>query len=189
MFAVTSELSQKIEAAAPALAAALETATKSRALERITSALGLASDADETKIGAALAAPDAPDKLKSADKDFLQGLLGDAIDAVAANQEQILKDVKDAREKRDATTGFLAFTILIAFAVVASVALLAAASTAWLAPNAQISPVVVGLVGTVLGYIAGYAQQVVSFYFGSSMGSTQKSDLIGSTLRQLEKKP
>ena len=39
-------------------------------------------------------------------------------------------------------------------------------------------PAVAGTVGMLIGYVSSKADQVVSYYFGSSVGSKQKTDLL-----------
>jgi hypothetical protein len=39
-------------------------------------------------------------------------------------------------------------------------------------------PLVAGMVGTLIGYVSAKADQVVSYYFGSSAGSAAKTDLL-----------
>jgi hypothetical protein len=46
--------------------------------------------------------------------------------------------------------------------------------------NAAVVGMVAGFVGTVIGYLSANAQQVVSFFFGSSRGSETKTDAIAS---------
>jgi LytS/YehU family sensor histidine kinase len=42
-----------------------------------------------------------------------------------------------------------------------------------------------GLVGTVVGYVAANAQQVVSYFFGSSRGSADKTAAMATTITRL----
>jgi uncharacterized membrane-anchored protein len=55
--------------------------------------------------------------------------------------------------------------------------------------DAGTAATVAGLVGTVMGYVAANAQQVLGYFFGSSQGSAQKSDhladSLATTIRQL----
>ena len=44
---------------------------------------------------------------------------------------------------------------------------------------------VAGLVGTVVGYVAANAQQVVSYFFGSSRGSADKTAAMATTISRL----
>lgn len=51
--------------------------------------------------------------------------------------------------------------------------------------NAAIVGMVSGFIGTVIGYTAANATQVVSFYFGSSKGSEQKSEAMSTAFTQV----
>ncbi len=42
-----------------------------------------------------------------------------------------------------------------------------------------------GLIGTAVGFINGIAATIVSFYYGSSQGSKEKSDVISAAVRNL----
>jgi len=51
--------------------------------------------------------------------------------------------------------------------------------------DAGIVAAVFGFLGTVVGYVAANAQQVVSFFFGSSRGSKQKTDAMAEAFKGL----
>jgi hypothetical protein len=44
-------------------------------------------------------------------------------------------------------------------------------------------PVMIGMVGTLIGYASAKADQVVSYYFGSSAGSDRKNVLIDRMMK------
>jgi hypothetical protein len=50
--------------------------------------------------------------------------------------------------------------------------------------KSQLAVGVFGLIGAVVGYISGYASQIVGFYYGSSQGSKDKADTLTSVLQQ-----
>jgi hypothetical protein len=50
--------------------------------------------------------------------------------------------------------------------------------------DAALVGMVAGFVGTIIGYTAANANQVVSFFFGSSKGSEQKSDLMAQAFKE-----
>uniref|UniRef100_UPI0022EAF980 hypothetical protein n=1 Tax=Falsiroseomonas oryzae TaxID=2766473 RepID=UPI0022EAF980 len=52
------------------------------------------------------------------------------------------------------------------------------------AANQGLLTAVFGLVGTAVGFINGVASQVVSYYYGSSQGSKEKTDALTANLRQ-----
>jgi hypothetical protein len=43
--------------------------------------------------------------------------------------------------------------------------------------------IVSALIGTVVGYVAANAQQVVGYFFGSSKGSADKTDALAAAVR------
>jgi hypothetical protein len=49
-------------------------------------------------------------------------------------------------------------------------------------------PAVVGIIGTLIGYVSAKADQVVSYYFGSSSGSKDKTAAMSDALSQVGKK-
>ena len=55
--------------------------------------------------------------------------------------------------------------------------------------DANLLAAVIGLVGAIIGYFAANAQQVVSYFFGSSAGSAQKSDNISDAINSFKKVP
>ncbi|HEX3574137.1 MAG TPA: transglycosylase SLT domain-containing protein [Rhodopila sp.] len=50
--------------------------------------------------------------------------------------------------------------------------------------KAQLAVGVFGLIGAVVGYISGYASQIIGFYYGSSQSSKDKTDALASVLQQ-----
>lgn len=50
--------------------------------------------------------------------------------------------------------------------------------------DAAVVGMVAGFVGTIIGYVAANATQVISFYFGSSKGSEQKSEAMATAFTQ-----
>jgi hypothetical protein len=45
-----------------------------------------------------------------------------------------------------------------------------------------------GLIGTITGYVAGNAQQVVGYFFGSSQGSADKTEAMAKAVTNFSKK-
>jgi hypothetical protein len=80
--------------------------------------------------------------------------------------------------------------VIVAVAIVAMLftvggsILLVTGSLAIPEKNSQLAVGVFGLIGAVVGYISGYASQIIGFYYGSSQGSTDKTDALNSVLRQ-----
>lgn len=80
------------------------------------------------------------------------------------------KDRADARARevgvKDATNKVLAFVIIGAFVCLVAATLLGLAK------------VESALAGTLVGYLSAKAEQVLAYYFGSSQGSAQKTELL-----------
>lgn len=80
------------------------------------------------------------------------------------------KDRDSARQRemstKDHTNQILAFTIIGAFIAMVAATLLG---------YAKVESV---LAGTLVGYLSAKAEQVLAYYFGSSSGSKQKTDLL-----------
>ena len=98
-----------------------------------------------------------------------------------------LQDVQSARATmgRDSGVYWLGITILLVFAGVMGAVLWG--SFAILTGGITIKDVAVvatvsGLVGTVVGYVAANAQQVVGYFYGSSQGSKAKTDALAEAV-------
>ncbi len=101
-------------------------------------------------------------------------------------------DTADARAKHagDKNVFRLGLAIIATFAIVLVGSMFGA--YAMLTGGISIKDVgivaaVFGFIGTVVGYAAANAQQVVSFFFGSSAGSKQKTDAMADAFRSLGK--
>lgn len=98
-------------------------------------------------------------------------------------------DVQDARKYRDERVFLLGVVILVAFS--ATVALVMLGSYHMLrggvAVEAGVFAAITGFIGTLAGYLAASAQSVVNYYFGSSRGSTQKTDALADSIKAIKK--
>lgn len=81
-----------------------------------------------------------------------------------------VEDRKSAREMQTATRSY--FVPTLGFFIVASFIGVVVASLLGLAVADSV------LAGTLIGYLSGKAEQVISFYFGSSHGSQSKDELL-----------
>ena len=54
--------------------------------------------------------------------------------------------------------------------------------------DASVVGMVSGFVGTIIGYAAANAQQVVGFFFGSSAGSSKKTDALSDAFVNMTEK-
>lgn len=110
---------------------------------------------------------------------------------LAIHEEEIfVGDVQNARAANAANMRvfWLGVAVLSTFAVVSFGALAGAYAvlTGHLPiDNAAVVGLVSGFIGTVIGYVASNATQVVSFYFGSSKGSETKSDAMATAFTQV----
>lgn len=99
-------------------------------------------------------------------------------------------DTKDAREKFASSEGvfYLGLAILVTFAVLMAVALGGSyylLTSANVVTNPGLVAAVFGLVGTIIGYVAANAQQVVGYFFGSSSGSKEKSAALTDAISKI----
>lgn len=117
--------------------------------------------------------PDALLRLKQADQAFAVRMqeLGIDLERVHAN------DRADARG-REVKTGDKATPRVLAGLIVGGFLLMV-----WFVLAGHVGglkdPVAAGLIGTLIGYVSAKADQVVSYYFGSSAGSAEKTALLG----------
>ncbi len=157
---------------APTIATALGGPLAGMAVKAIGGALGLGDGASERDVATAMASatPDQLLALKKADQDFAVRMreLDIDLDRIAAAD----RDSARRREvdTKDWTPKVLAFVIIGGFfAVVAYV--LGKGMTGMDAAAAAFA-------GSLVGYVSAKAEQVVSYYFGSSSGSARKDLLI-----------
>jgi hypothetical protein len=163
-----------VRTVAPGLATALGGPLAGAAVQTISTAVLGKPDGTEEEVAIAVASggADALLKLKEAENAFAIKMkeLGVDLEKVHAG------DRNSARE-REVKTGdvwtprILAATIIGGFlAMVASVLLGKVTGIT--------DPVAAGMIGTLIGYVSAKADQVVSYYIGSSAGSAAKTDLV-----------
>lgn len=160
---------------APTIATALGGPLAGLATKGIIGALGLGDGAGEAEISAALsgATPDQLLAVKKADQQFKLDMerIGVDLERIAADDRNSARD----REKtvKDATPKVLATVIIGGF--LGTVFFVLAGYVEGLK-----DPLTAALVGTLIGYVSAKADQVVSYYFGSSASSKAKDDTIKS---------
>jgi ABC-type multidrug transport system fused ATPase/permease subunit len=100
-----------------------------------------------------------------------------------------VSDVQDARKYRDDKVFRLGIIVLMSFVLVMGVALwgIFAVVTGQVIADANVFAAVIGLVGAIIGYFAANAQQVVSYFFGSSAGSMQNGDRLADAIKSFKK--
>jgi hypothetical protein len=100
-----------------------------------------------------------------------------------------INDTQDARRYRDSNVFRLGVMILLSFLIVMS-------GTLWFLYNVATAKVIVDpvllaaiftLLGSIIGYFASNAQQVVSFFFGSSQGSKQRGDDMADAIKLIKR--
>ena len=100
-----------------------------------------------------------------------------------------VNDVQDARKYRDDKVFHLGTVVLLSFVLVMGIALLGifAVVTGEVVADANVFAAVIGLVGAIIGYFAANAQQVVSYFFGSSAGSMEKGDNLADAIKSIKR--
>jgi hypothetical protein len=102
-----------------------------------------------------------------------------------------LADVADARDKHanDKRVFWLGFGVLVTFLLTVVAAFILCGAMLFNGTLKDVDPGIVaavfGLLGTVIGYVAANAQQVVGFNFGSSRGSSEKTTAMSKAITQL----
>lgn len=159
---------------APTIATALGGPVAGMAVRAVSEALGLPEGAtkDDAALALASATPEQLAALKKADQDFALEMRRLDIDV-----EKISADDRDSARKREMSLGnaasigvnAMAFTILCGFFYAVHWVLTGEMPAD---PNKQM------LIGTVVGYVSAKADQVVSYFFGSSSSSARKDKII-----------
>lgn len=163
-----------VAAVAPTLGTALGGPLAGMAVSAISDALLGRPDGSEGEIVTALKAggPEALLKLKQADQAFAVRMRELDIDVEKIHQT----DRASARD-REVRSGDRATPRILASVIVGGFL-----ATVWYVLSGQVEglkdPVAAGLIGTLIGYVSAKADQVVSYYFGSSASSAQKNDLL-----------
>jgi GH24 family phage-related lysozyme (muramidase) len=139
--------------------------------------------------------------MKKADQDYAAkmaelGFKNQAdLAALVVNEEQTyVADTADARRVNAGKTQvfYLACAVLMIFGLVTALSLWGAYEllTGGLPiKDASVIGMVAGFLGTIIGYTAANAQQVVGFFFGSSKGSERKSEQMASAFSQALAQP
>lgn len=99
-------------------------------------------------------------------------------------------DTQHSRQTFAADRGvyWLGIAVLMTFALVMSLSLYGAYNILTGGLHVQdvgVVAAVFGFLGTVVGYVAANAQQVVSYFFGSSRGSKEKTDRMADAIQRL----
>lgn len=169
-----------VAAVAPSLATALGGPLAGLAVKTLSNVLLDKENGTEAEIGAALqgATGDQLVRLREADNSFAVQMK-----ALDVDLERINSLDRDSARKRETNTGDVWTPRIIGF--------LTLGGFLWavfyvLSGQVQglTDPVSVGMIGTLIGYISAKADQVVSYYFGSSAGSAKKTEALQDALNK-----
>ena len=179
---------QIVGAVAPAIATALGGPLAGLGVQAISKALLGQENASEADVAAAVAGatPDQLLALKQADQQFAAKMRELEIDLDKA----YVADTADARHTFGQDRGVfrLGIVILVTFAAIMGAVLWGSFQImigGITIKDVAIVATVSGLVGTVVGYVAANAQQVVSYFFGSSRGSQDKTAAMSAAVAKL----
>lgn len=160
-----------IKTVAPWIGTALGGPLGGMAVGAIADALGLPEKTTDA-VKQALAGVTAEQMLalKKADLDFQAKMQELGFTHIEKLAELEFKDRDSARNReiqtRDNTNKILAFVIIGAF-----IAMVGATLMGWTKAESV-------LAGTLIGYLSAKAEQVLSYYFGSTSGSSRKTELL-----------
>lgn len=183
------DLSSLLKQAAPALATALLGPLGGIATSFLSEKIGVPADELQT----ALEKPEVRVRLAELDQEWKLAVMADRQKARDQDIEELkamLADVASARAAHGQNQGvfWMGVAILVIFATV--MALVLAGAFGILQGSIAIKDVavvaaVMGLIGTVVGYAAANAQQVVGYFFGSSKGSSDKTTQLADAVKAL----
>lgn len=103
------------------------------------------------------------------------------------------EDTQDARAKhaQNKSVFWMGVAILLSFVSIAGLSMLGSyliLSGGIIIKDVGIVAAVFGFLGTVVGYMAANAQQVVGYFYGSSKGSSEKTDAMAKSFQQIGQK-
>lgn len=161
-------------AVAPWLATAIGGPMAGQAVRSISNAIGLKADAKIDDVQAALEAGqltgDQLVALKKADQDFQAAMTIAGFENIQKLEQLAAQDRDSARQRedkvRDNTPKVLAYVIVGSFIGVV---------IATISGHSKVDSV---LAGTLIGYLSAKCEQVIAYYFGSSAGSAEKTQLL-----------
>lgn len=155
-----------LEQVAPTIATALGGPLAGLAVEAVSKALGVAPDEAKKLMDDGKMSADQIAQVKVAEIELQK-----QAQALGLNFEQLaVEDRKSARDMQVATRSFLvpSLAIIIVMSFIGVV----------VATLAGFSKIESAMAGTLIGYLSAKAEQVISFYFGSSHGSQMKDQML-----------
>jgi len=180
---------------APVLGTALGGPLAGAAISQLAGALLGNPDASEADVAAAISSGRLSGEqvvaIKAAENSFAVRMRELDIDVLKINQaadSALIADTSDARHAfgKDENVFVLGCIILGAFAALMGLVLtgLFYLMTGKVAVDPGVMTACGTLIGTIVGYVAANAQQVVSFFYGSSKGSKDNGQAIGAALTE-----
>lgn len=164
-----------VRSVAPALGTALGTPLAGAAIKVLTTTLLGKEEAPEQELAQILetASPDTLLKLKEADHDFAIRMkeLGVDLERIAAEDRHSARDMQKV-------AGSLAVPLIAGFTVAGFFLVAGYMLTGRLLIDST-------LAGFVLGQVSAKTEQVYNFYFGSSVGSKEKTQILSKSDRSL----
>ena len=172
-----------VKAVAPTIATALGGPLAGLGMKALSEALLGKSDGTEDEIASAMQYADGDQlvKLREIDSQFQAQMK-----ALDVDLERIAAADRDSARKREVGSGD-AWTPRVIGAMALGGFLW---SVYWVLSgnvSGMTDPTTVALVGTLVGYVSAKADQVVSYYFGSSAGSAKKTEAMTDALNKVSK--
>jgi uncharacterized membrane protein YeaQ/YmgE (transglycosylase-associated protein family) len=163
-----------VRTVAPVIGTALGGPLGNLAAQTLSNVLLGTPDGTEEQISTALASatPDQLLALKKADQEFAVRLRELDVDL-----ERIAAGDRDSARKREASVGDKLTPRVLSIVVVGGFLGMVAAVLMGRVTGIT-DPTAAGMIGTLIGYVSAKADQVVSYYFGSSAGSAAKSETL-----------
>lgn len=181
-----------IGAVAPALGTLLGGPLAGMAVSQLSEVLLGKTDGSEEEIGRVVMSGLAPEKVAEIQRINretevrLKELDINVLEINASLEKAYISDTADARRYKDDSVFALGVTILIVFAIVMMLSVYGCfqlLTGGIVLKDAATVGIVAGFLGTVVGYVAANAQQVVSYFFGSSAGSAKKTTEMAESFR------
>lgn len=180
---------------APVLGTALGGPLAGAAISQLAGALLGNPDASEADVAAAISSGRLSGEqvvaIKTAENDFDVRMKQLDIDVLKINQaadSALIADTSDARHTFGGNENVFVLGCIILGAFAALMGLVLTGCFFLMTGRVTVDPgtlaVCAGLIGTVVGYVAANAQQVVSFFYGSSKGSKDNGERIGAALTE-----
>jgi hypothetical protein len=166
-----------------------------QAISMLGEALGLGADASETTVAAAVAQGRlsgeqivAVQQAEQAFKLRMEELRIDVLKINAAQDAALIADTSDARRTFGTNENVFVLGCIILSAFGLLMALVLIGLFYLMTGKVNVDPGVMTacgtLIGTIVGYVAANAQQVVSFFYGSSKGSKDSGQQLGQALSE-----